>query len=116
MDVRNEPRVIFLQRADGECGRTWCEERVNADDVEYVRADFAEEASCTTPAELQTIARALNDAYSDLSWALHRYAPPSEKEMIRETVQKVQKAYALARELNRRFGHFLDERALLGPQ
>ena len=38
----NSPRNLFLQRADGECRRTWCEERLYVDDVEYIRADFVE--------------------------------------------------------------------------
>ena len=37
----NDPEIIYLQREEDETfGRTWCEDKIYDDDVEYVRADL----------------------------------------------------------------------------
>ena len=66
------------------------------------------------PEELQAIAIALVSSRSDVSWALHRYAPPNEKEMLATTVGEVDKAYQIVRAINDRLAMFPSERHLLG--
>lgn len=40
--------IIYLQtEEDGDLGRTWCQDRVHDDDVEYVRADLVRKVIAT---------------------------------------------------------------------
>ena len=52
MTAKEYPKKIYLQNEDGahpDCdtyygeGVTWCEDKINKDDVEYIRADLVNE-------------------------------------------------------------------------
>ena len=36
----SDPEIIYLQSEESDCGRTWCEDCINDDDVPYIRADL----------------------------------------------------------------------------
>ena len=43
-----DPEIIYLQREEDETfGRTWCEDKIYDDDMQYIRADIVRsEISC----------------------------------------------------------------------
>ena len=38
--MENHERIYLQIEEDGDQGRTWCQDRINDDDIEYIRIDI----------------------------------------------------------------------------